>query len=1148
MILTGLLFLLAPISAIADINQWSGSGPFTTGLGNRVISALAVSPDGKTVYSGTGSGTVFSYTITPPTVTTNAATGITSFGATLNGTVNGNNADSAVTFEYGTTTAYGSSIGGTPATVTGAADTAVTAAITGLIPGATYHYRAVAVSTSGTTYGGDQTFNLGKTATTTVVSSSTNPSTFGQPVTFTATVTGVIVTPTGTVTFMDGSTTIGTGTLNASGQASFTTSALAGGTHWISAIYGGDSSFNISTSSVLMQTINQATSTTTLLPSLNPSTYGQPVSFTATVTSGVGTPTGMVAFMDGATAITGCSSVAVAAATATCTTSALASGTHPITAVYAGDTNFSTSTSSVLAQTVVKPPVIIKAFGAASIPLNGSTSLSFTIQNSNATTTLTGIAFSDTLPAGLIVATPYGLTGSCGGGTITATQGVGTISLTGATLAQSSSCNFSINITGTAAGTQNNTTGNVTSTEGGTGGTASASINVVAPPSIATAFGAASIPLNGSTSLTFTVTNPAANAVAETGVAFTDTLPAGLVVAAPNGLSNTCGGTATAVAGSGSISLTGGTIAASSSCTITVNVTGATTGVKSNTTGNVSSTNGGTGNKASASLAIGTAPGITSLNTTIFTIGSSGSFTITATGDPVSALGSTGALPAGVTLTDNGNGTATLAGSPAQSTVGSYPITITATNSVMPDATQIFTLTINAAAPIVTTQAASAVTATTATGNGSITATNGANATARGMIYYPYTNADLIIGDGGVANVPEAGNFAIDIFTTSLSGLSANTRYNARAYATNSAGTGYGSRVAFWTLAAVPAAPSVINTSATTLTVTINPNGNPAATKFCIREILTGKYVQAGGALATTPVWQTAAAWGTRTITVFSTLANYTFQVKARNFEDVETAFGASASAYSPTITGIAPLSGPTTGGTPVTITGTNFTGATSVTIGGAAATKASVVNATTITATTPAGTAGARDVVVTTPAGSGAGLALFTYVSASTYTVTGSILSGTGDLPVCDSPVPSGNPSTCVLKPAEGWYVAALTDNAGDVSSQVSGNQYTIASVTENHDVAVTYQEYFVRRISGAATHYHLNIQDALDNAVDNDKIRILDLLYTGDLVFDRPSQSVELEGGYVSGFTSNPGYSLLNGKLEIKNGMLILNMIELQ
>jgi hypothetical protein len=83
-----------------------------------------------------------------------------------------------------------------------------------------------------------------------------------------------------------------------------------------------------------------------------------------------------------------------------------------------------------------------------------------------------------------------------------------------------------------------------------------------------------------------------------------------------------------------------------------------------------------------------------------------------------------------------------------------------------------------------------------------------------------------------------------------------------------------------------------------------------------------------------------------------------------------------------PTVTAISPASGTTTGGTSVTITGTNFTGATAVTIGGTAATGITVVNAATITATTPAHAAGAADVVVTTPAGGGTGTALFTYLS----------------------------------------------------------------------------------------------------------------------------------------------------------------------
>src|SRR4029077_20727527 len=120
--------------------------------------------------------------------------------------------------------------------------------------------------------------------------------------------------------------------------------------------------------------------------------------------------------------------------------------------------------------------------------------LSFTLSNPNAGASLTGVGFTDTLPAGLVIATPNGLTGSCGGGTITATAGTTVISLAGATLAASASCTFAVNVTALPANTgpKNNTTSPVTSVEGGPGNAATASINVVAlsPPTIAKTFGA----------------------------------------------------------------------------------------------------------------------------------------------------------------------------------------------------------------------------------------------------------------------------------------------------------------------------------------------------------------------------------------------------------------------------------------------------------------------------------------------------------------------------------------------------------------------------------------------------------------------------------------------------------------------------------
>src|SRR5581483_2919589 len=145
-----------------------------------------------------------------------------------------------------------------------------------------------------------QTVNPG--ATTTALTSAPNPSVFGQAVLFTATVTAVAPatgTPTGTVSFMEGATTLGMGALDGNGQATFTTSALAVGPHTITAVYSSDETFATSTSPAITQTVNPASTTTALMSAPNPSEFGQPVLFTATVTPvapGAGFPTGTVTF------------------------------------------------------------------------------------------------------------------------------------------------------------------------------------------------------------------------------------------------------------------------------------------------------------------------------------------------------------------------------------------------------------------------------------------------------------------------------------------------------------------------------------------------------------------------------------------------------------------------------------------------------------------------------------------------------------------------------------------------------------------------------------------------------------------------------------------------------------------------------------
>jgi len=117
------------------------------------------------------------------------------------------------------------------------------------------------------------------------------------------------------------------------------------------------------------------------------------------------------------------------------------------------------------------------------------------------------------------------------------------------------------------------------------------------------------------------------------------------------------------------------------------------------TTGNVVVTVGGVASNG-VSYTVTAAPAITSANNTTFTVGTAGSFMVTTTGTPTPTLTETGALPSGVMFVNNGNGTATLSGTPAAGTGGTYTFTITASNGVGTPASQSFTLKVNQAPAI----------------------------------------------------------------------------------------------------------------------------------------------------------------------------------------------------------------------------------------------------------------------------------------------------------------------------------------------------------------------------------------------------------------------------------------------------------------
>ena len=244
------------------------------------------------------------------------------------------------------------------------------------------------------------------------VTTLTVPSTGGVGRSFTLTATVAAQAPgyglpTGTVTFYDGASSLGTGTL-ASSQATGTsgctatltlTGGLTAGTHSLTAVYGGDANFYASTSPVVTDNIEALATSTALATSLNPVLVNQSVTYTATVSTSSNTPapaTGSVLFYDGGNLVATVplstpAAGSTAAATAQFTTSYAAAGSHAMTAVYPGDSSHNSSLSSVVTETVsstkVTPSLSISSSANPSI-VAGAVTFTVTV-NAGATGALT---------------------------------------------------------------------------------------------------------------------------------------------------------------------------------------------------------------------------------------------------------------------------------------------------------------------------------------------------------------------------------------------------------------------------------------------------------------------------------------------------------------------------------------------------------------------------------------------------------------------------------------------------------------------------------------------------------------------------------------------------------------------------------------
>lgn len=333
-----------------------GTATLSSGSAQLTVSALSVGTHSVTaVYAGnanlSGSTSAAISQVVNGTATTTTVTSSpnpSNFGqsVTLSATIQlafGGSATGTVTFFDGSTSLGTSTVSGNVAQLALSTLASGAHSLTAKYSGDANFYPSTSAATP-------QTVNQGSTSTT--VASNLNPSAFGQSVTFTASIqSSANGTPTGTVTFFDGGSPLGSASLS-SGSAQLTLASLSLGSHSITAKYSGDSSFAASISSATAQSVNQAATATNMSSSANPSSYGQPVTFTASIqTAYGGTATGTVTFLDGATLL---GTISVSGNAAQLSLSGFSLGSHSIAAKYNGDSNFTASTSAAIAESVAQ--------------------------------------------------------------------------------------------------------------------------------------------------------------------------------------------------------------------------------------------------------------------------------------------------------------------------------------------------------------------------------------------------------------------------------------------------------------------------------------------------------------------------------------------------------------------------------------------------------------------------------------------------------------------------------------------------------------------------------------------------------------------------------------------------------------------------